>query len=138
MENKDLQDLLELREDLESVLDRLENAMDSFRRLQSEISNLQNKNTEEIFAPYIKAGFVPGAYIGVAGRELHAYKIVSIQDRQYAVVDVNKPDVKIRMYLWRKGKCFIDRYVLLDEKTAMERAKKYKVHESGITEIKHE
>lgn len=136
METKDLQELIELRDDLESVLDRLENAMDSFRRLQSEISDLQSKNTEEIFAPYIEAGFVPGAYIGVMGREPNAYKIVAIQDGQYAVTDVNKPDVKITMVLWRNDKCFIDRYVLLDEKTAMERASKYTVLENGITEIK--
>lgn len=136
METKDLQELIELRDDLESVLDRLENAMDSFRRLQSEICDLQSKNTEEIFAPYIEAGFVPGAYIGVMGREPNAYKIVAIQDCQYAVADVNKPDVKITMVLWRNDKCFIDRYVLLDEKTAMERASKYIVLENGITELK--
>lgn len=138
METKDLQELIELRDDLESVLDRLENAMDSFRRLQSEISDLKSKNTEEIFAPYIEAGFVPGAYIGVVGNETNAFKIVAIQDCQYAAVDVNKPDKKITMVLWRDDKCFIDRYVLMDEKTAMERASKYTVLENGANEIKRD
>ena len=62
MQNKDLQELIELRDDLERVLDRLENAMESFRMLQSDISDLKSKNTEEIFAPYIEAGFIPQAF----------------------------------------------------------------------------
>ena len=136
MQNKDLQELIELRDDLERVLDRLGNAMESFRMLQSDISDLKSKNTEEIFAPYIEAGFIPGAYIGVVGKTTNVYKIVAIQDCQYAAVDVNKPDTKITMVLWRDDKCFIDRYILLDEKTAMERASKYTVLENGITEIK--
>lgn len=135
MENNKLQELIELRDDLENIIYRLESAMDNLTSLQNDIHDLQNESTEKIFEPYITAGFIPGAYISVVGKEHRAFKIVAIRDQQYAVVDVNRPDEKINMPLFRNNKCWIDRYILLDEKTAKAKASKYKTWDNGIVEM---
>lgn len=135
MENNNIQELIELHNDLENVICRLESAMDNFRSLQSDIHDLQNESTEKIFEPYIAAGFIPGAYISVVGQEHRAYKIVAIRDCQYAVVDLNQPENKINMPLFRYNTCWIDRYILLDEKTAKAKASKCKIWDNGIVEM---
>lgn len=135
MENDKLQELIELRDDLENIMYRLESAMDNFTSLQNDIHDLQNESTEKIFEPYITAGFIPGAYISVVGKEHRAFKIVAIRDQQYAVADINRPDEKINMPLFRDNKYLIDRYILLDEKTAKEKASKYRIWDNGIVEM---
>lgn len=117
MNEHSLERLEELRDDLEEMFFRLNNAMDDFRDLQSEINSLNGAEVEMIFEPYITAGFIPGAYFRLAKDKANdIYKIVAIRDRQYAAVNIKEPDKKINMPLYREGKFFIDNFVLLDEK----------------------
>jgi hypothetical protein len=109
--------LEELRDDLENVLFRLNNAMEDFRDLQEEINSLNGAEVEKIFEPYISAGFIPGAYFRLFGdKHGDIYKIVAIRDRQYAAVNIKEPDKKLNMPLYQNGEFFIDRFVLVDEK----------------------
>ena len=57
----------------------------------------------------------------------------SIRENQYGAVDVNDPEKVINMPLERNGESYLERYTLIDEKDAMERASKYTVNENGIT-----
>lgn len=111
-----LERLEELRGDIENILFRLNNAMDDFRDLQEEINFLNGAEVEKIFEPYISSGFIPGAYFRLTGdKHNDIYQIVAIRDRQYAAVNIKEPDKKINMPLYRDGKFFIDRFVLVDE-----------------------
>ena len=117
MNEHTIERLEELRNDIENVLFRLNNAMDDFRELQNEINSLYGEEVEKIFEPYISAGFIPGAYFRLTGdKHNDIYQIVAIRDRQYAAVNIKEPDKKINMPLYRDGKFFIDRFILLDEK----------------------
>lgn len=117
MKEYTLERLEELKDDLENILFRLNNAMDDFRDLQEEINSLNGAEIEKIFEPYISAGFIPGAYFRLNGdKHNNIYKIVAIRDRQYAAVNIKEPDKKINMPLYQNGKFFIDRFVLIDEK----------------------
>jgi hypothetical protein len=117
MNEHTIERLEELRDDLETALFRLNNAMDDFRDLQEEINSLNGAEVEKIFEPYISAGFIPGAYFRLSGdKHNDIYKIVAIRDRQYAAVNIKELDKKINMPLYRDGKFFIDRFILLDEK----------------------
>lgn len=111
-----LERLEELRDDIENMLFRLNNAMDDFRDLQEEINSLNSAEVEKIFEPYIVAGLIPGAHFRMTNDNTNGiYKIVAIRDRQYAAVNIENPDKKINMPLYRDGKFFIDRFILVDE-----------------------
>lgn len=108
--------LEELRDDIENILFRLNNAMDDFRDLQEEISSLNGAEVEKIFEPYIAAGLIPGAHFRLTEDKTNdIYKIVAIRDRKYAAVNIKNPDKKLDMPLYRDGKFFIDRFILLNE-----------------------
>ena len=111
-----LERLEELRDDIENILFRLNNAMDDFRDLQEEINSLNGAEVEKIFEPYIAAGLIPGAHFRLTDDKTNdIYKIVAIRDRQYAAVNIKNPDKKLDMPLYRNGKFFIDRFILVDE-----------------------
>jgi hypothetical protein len=114
-----IEKLEELRDEIESVLLRLNNAMDDFRDLQEEINSLNGADVEKIFESYISAGLIPGAYFRINGdKHNNLYQIVAIRDRQYAAVNIKEPDKKINMPLYLDGKFFIERFILVDEKEA--------------------
>ena len=87
-------------------------------------------HVESTFAPFIEAGLIPGAYFALKADEVHAYKIVSIKGDCYGAADVNSLDKVLAMPLEANGNSCIDKIILLDEKTAMERASKYTIERS--------
>lgn len=122
---KNVERLEELRDDIEMLLHKMENTIEDYSAVLNEIERQHGEDTEKIFAPFIDAGLIPGAYFMVTGDDMHVYKIVAIKADKYGVVDVNKPDKIINMPLERDGKSFLERYIKIDEKTAMEKAKLY-------------
>ncbi len=128
--------LEELRDDIEMFLHKMENTIEDYRNVLNEIERQHGEDTEKIFAPFIDAGLIPGAYFMVTGNDTNVYKIVAIKEDQYGVIDVNNPKIVINMPLARDGKSFIKRYIKIDEKTAMEKAAKYTVLENVVIEMK--
>jgi hypothetical protein len=122
---KNVERLEELRDDIEILLHKMENTIDDYRNVLNEIERQRSGDTEKIFAPFIDAGLIPGAYFMVTEDDMHVYKIVAIKADQYGVIDVNKPEKVINMPLERDGKSFLERYIKIDEKTAMEKAELY-------------
>lgn len=133
---KNVERLEELRDDIEILLHKMENTIEDYRDVLNEIERQHGEDTEKIFAPFIAAGLIPGAYFMIDGKSTNVYKIVSIKADEYGVIDVNKPDRIIKMPLERDGKSFLERYIKIDEKTAMEKAAKYTVLENGVIEMK--
>jgi hypothetical protein len=125
----------DLRDEIETLLYKLENSIDDYENLLHKIQDAEQENLESTFAPFIEAGLIPGAYFALKKDEVHAYKIVSIKGDCYGAADVNRLDKVLAMPLEVNGKSSIDKFILMDEKTAMERASKYTVLENGITEI---
>lgn len=122
---RNVERLEELQDDIEMLLHKMENTIEDYRAVLNEIERQHGEDTEKIFAPFIDAGLIPGAYFMVTGDDMHVYKIVAIKADEYGVVDVNKPDKIIKMPLERDGKSFLERYLKIDEKTAMEKAELY-------------
>ena len=117
MNERTIEKLQELRDEIETTLYHLNNAIDDFRDLQEEINSLNSIEVEKIFEPYISAGFIPGAYFRLSGEKCkEIFQIVAIRDRQYAAVNIKEPDKKLNMPLYQDGKFLIDRFVLIDEK----------------------
>lgn len=131
-----LKNAIDLRDEIESLLYKLNSSIDDYEDLLIKIQDAERVNVEKIFAPFIEAGLIPGAYFAMKSDKLHAYKIVSIRGECYGAADVNSLDKVLNMPLERNGKSYIDKFILLDEKTAMERASKYTVLKNGITVIK--
>jgi hypothetical protein len=115
----------DLRDEIETLLYKLENSIDDYQNLLHKIQDAERVNLESTFAPFIAAGLIPGAYFALKKDEVHAYKIVSIKGDCYGAADVNSLDNVLVMPLEVNGNSCIDKFILLDEKTAMERASKY-------------
>jgi hypothetical protein len=126
----------DLRDEIETLLYKLENSIDDYENLLHKIQDAERENIESTFAPFIEAGLIPGAYFALKSDEVHVYKIVSIRGEAYGAADVNNLGKVLTMPLEVNGNSCIDKFILLDEKTAMERASKYTVPGSGTTEIK--
>jgi hypothetical protein len=128
----------DLRDEIETLLYKLENSIDDYENLLHKIQDAERVNVESTFAPFLEAGLIPGAYFALKSNEVHAYKIVSIKGDCYGAADVNSLDKVLTMPLEVNGNSCIDKFILLDEKTAMERASKYTVLENGANEIKRD
>ena len=122
-----LESATDLRDEIETFLYKLNNSIDDYEDLLHKIQDAERVNAEQIFAPFIEAGFIPGAYFALKADKVHAYKIVSIKGDCYSAADVNSLDKVLAMPLEVNGNSCIDKFILLDEKTAMERASKYTV-----------
>lgn len=124
----------DLRDEIETLLYKLENSIDDYENLLRKIQDAERVNVEAMFAPYIAAGLIPGAFFALKSDEVHVYKIVSIRGEAYGAADVNNLGKVLTMPLERDGKSYIDRFIVLDEKTAMERASKYPVKQSEVND----
>lgn len=133
---KNVERLEELQYDIEMLLHKMENTIEDYREVLNELNEQRNHETEKLFAPFIAAGLIPGAYFMIDGKSTNVYKIVSIKENSYGAADVNKLDNVYKMPLEKDGKSLLERYIPIDEKTAMEKAAKYTVLENGVIEMK--
>lgn len=113
---RNVERLEELRDNIEMILHNMANVIEDYRYLLNEIERLHDEDTEKVFAPYIAAGLIPGAYFMIKGNDKNVYKIVSIKADKYGVIDVNNPDKIIDMPLVKYGKSFLERCIKIDEK----------------------